>query len=110
MNKIISKEIHLLSRPDGEPKSENFQLVENEINAIQEDEVLVKNLWMSVDPYMRGRMIDRKSYVPPFGVGKTLEGGAIGVVIESNSPDFKKGDYVNSNLGWREYFLLKQIL
>jgi NADPH-dependent curcumin reductase CurA len=66
MSNIISKEIHLLSRPDGEPKSENFQLVENEINPIQDNEVLVKNLWMSVDPYMRGRMIDRKSYVPPF--------------------------------------------
>ncbi|MBN44336.1 MAG: NADP-dependent oxidoreductase, partial [Rhodobiaceae bacterium] len=104
MSKIISKEIHLLSRPNGEPKSENFKLVENEINPIQQNQVLVKNLWMSVDPYMRGRMIDRKSYIPPFEVGKTLEGGAIGVVIESNSPDFKKGDYVNSNYGWREYF------
>ena len=104
MSKIISKEIHLLSRPDGEPKIENFQLVENEIKEIQSDEVLVKNLWMSVDPYMRGRMIDRKSYVPPFEVGKTLEGGAIGVIIESNSSYFKKGDYVNSNFGWREYF------
>ena len=50
MSKIISKEIHLLSRPDGEPRSENFQLVENEIKEIQSDEVLVKNLWMSVDP------------------------------------------------------------
>ena len=107
MSNIISKEIHLHSRPEGEPKSENFELVEKTISSINEDEVLVKNLWMSVDPYMRGRMIDRKSYVPPFGVGKTLEGGAIGVVIESNSPDFKKGDYVNSNLGWREYFSSK---
>ena len=68
------------------------------------NEILIKNLWMSVDPYMRGRMIDRKSYVPPFELGKTLEGGAIGVVIQSKSPDFKEGDYVNSNFGWREYF------
>ena len=107
MSNIISKEIHLHSRPEGEPKSENFELVEKEISSINEDEVLVKNLWMSVDPYMRGRMIDRKSYVPPFAVGKTLEGGAIGVVIESNSSDFKVGDYVNSNFGWREYFSSK---
>ena len=107
MSNIISKEIHLHSRPEGEPKSENFELVEKEISPINEDEVLVKNLWMSVDPYMRGRMIDRKSYVPPFAVGKTLEGGAIGIVVESNSSDFKVGDYVNSNFGWREYFSSK---
>lgn len=104
MSNIVSKEIHLISRPEGEPRKENFLLVEKQINSINEGEVLVKNLWMSVDPYMRGRMIDRKSYVPPFEVGKTLEGGAIGVVIQSNSHDFKEGDYVNSNFGWREYF------
>ena len=81
--------------------------MEKEISPINEDEVLVKNLWMSVDPYMRGRMIDRKSYVPPFAVGKTLEGGAIGIDVESNCSDFKAGDYVNSNFGWREYFSSK---
>ena len=99
-----SKEIHLISRPNGEPSEKNFLVKEIEINEILENEILIKNLWMSVDPYMRGRMIDRKSYVPPFELGKTLEGGAIGVVIESKSPDFKEGDFVNSNFGWREYF------
>ena len=97
-----SKEIHLISRPNGEPSEKNFLVKEIEINEILENEILIKNLWMSVDPYMRGRMIDRKSYVPPFELGKTLEGGAIGVVIESKSPDFKEGDFVNSNFGWRE--------
>ena len=60
---------------------------------------------MSVDPYMRGRMNDRKSYVPPFQLGKPLEGGAVGEVVESRASQFKPGDIVTSNLGWREYFL-----
>jgi hypothetical protein len=107
MDVIKSKEIQLISRPIGEPVKENFLIEELEINHLPENEVLVKNLWMSVDPYMRGRMIDRKSYVPPFELGKTLEGGAIGVVIESKSSDFKEGDFVNSNFGWREYFTSK---
>ena len=104
MNIVKSKEIHLISRPEGEPSKENFLVNETEINELPENEVLIKNLWMSVDPYMRGRMIDRKSYVPPFELGKTLEGGAIGIVIESKSSNFKEGDFVNSNFGWREYF------
>jgi hypothetical protein len=60
---------------------------------------------MSVDPYMRGRMNDRKSYVPPFELGKPLNGGAVGDVIESRAPEFKPGDVVTSNFGWREYFV-----
>ena len=107
MDVIKSKEIQLISRPIGEPIKENFLVEEVEISHLPENEVLVKNLWMSVDPYMRGRMIDRKSYVPPFELGKTLEGGAIGVVIESKSSDLKEGDFVNSNFGWREYFTSK---
>ena len=104
MSIVKSKEIHLVSRPNGEPLAENFLVNEVEIKEVKENEILVKNLWMSVDPYMRGRMIDRKSYVPPFELGKTLEGGAIGIVIKSKCPDFKEGDFVNSNFGWREYF------
>ena len=104
MSIVKSKEIHLVSRPNGEPLAENFLVREVEIKEVKENEILVKNLWMSVDPYMRGRMIDRKSYVPPFELGKTLEGGAIGIVIKSKCPDFKEGDFVNSNFGWREYF------
>jgi NADPH-dependent curcumin reductase CurA len=104
MSIVKSKEIHLVSRPNGEPLAENFLVKEVEIKEVIENEVLVKNLWMSVDPYMRGRMIDRKSYVPPFELGKALEGGAIGIVIKSKCSDFKEGDFVNSNFGWREYF------
>ena len=92
MTFIKSKEIHLVSRPVGLPKNEDFALKEVEINSPNDGEVLVKNLWMSVDPYMRGRMIDQKSYVPPFQLDKVLEGGSIGVVEKSNSNNFKKGD------------------
>ena len=67
--------------------------------------MLVRNLYMSVDPYMRGRMNDGKSYVPPFELGKPLEGGAVGEVIESRAKEFKPGDAVTSSFGWREYFI-----
>ncbi len=100
-----SREIHLASRPDGMPKPENFDLVSVELPDPQDGELLVKNMWMSVDPYMRGRMIDRKSYVPPFQIGKVLEGHAVGKVAQSNNPDFAKGDLVLSMNGWREAFI-----
>ena len=105
MSRIISKEIHLASRPTGIPDITNFLVKEVDIKNPGDNEVLVKNLWMSVDPYMRGRMTDRKSYVPPFQIDKVLEGGAIGVIEESNSIKFNVGDYVMSNFGWREYFV-----
>jgi len=66
---------------------------------------MVRNLFMSVDPYMRGRMNDGKSYVPPFELGRPLDGGAVGEVIESRAKSFKPGDAVTSNFGWREYFI-----
>lgn len=80
---MISQQIHLASRPVGMPTKENFKSVEVELPAIQEGEVLIKNTWMSVDPYMRGRMYVRESYIPPFEIDQVLEGGAIGEVIES---------------------------
>ncbi|MGK2740127.1 NADP-dependent oxidoreductase [Tepidicaulis sp. LMO-SS28] len=101
---VTSKEIRLASRPVGMPKDSDFEVAEATIEDPKQGEVLVRNIWMSVDPYMRGRMMDRESYVPPFQIGKPLEGGAIGQVVKSNSEKFKKGDYVNSMLGWREYF------
>jgi hypothetical protein len=72
---------------------------------LKDGEVLVRNLFMSVDPYMRGRMNEGKSYVPPFQLGQPLDGGAVGDVIESRAPQFKPGDVVTSNFGWREYFV-----
>jgi hypothetical protein len=102
---MISKEIRLRSRPQGMPSDDNFELVEQEIATPAEGEVLIRNLCMSVDPYMRGRMNDTKSYVPPFEVGDPLSGGAIGEVVESRTSDFKAGDVVSSIFGWREYFV-----
>ena len=105
MAENISKEIHLKNRPEGLPTENDFELARVAIPETGEGQVLVQNIYMSVDPYMRGRMYDRKSYVPPFQIGKPLEGGCVGRVIESKSGAFKVGDYVLSMLGWREYFV-----
>src|SRR5213593_1374229 len=105
MSKITSREIRLASRPKGLPIANNFSLAKVEWEPPAEGHVLVRNLYMSVDPYMRGRMNDRKSYVPPFELGKPLEGGAVGEIVESRATQFKPGDIVLSNLGWREYFI-----
>ena len=105
MTNTISREIHLVSRPQGMPTADNFTMVQTELKPLQEGQVLVRNLYISVDPYMRGRMKERKSYVPPFKLGKVLEGGAVGEVIESRAQEFKPGDVVTSNYGWREYFI-----
>ena len=105
MTKITSREIRLVSRPKGMPNADNFALVRTELEPLQDQQVLVRNLFMSVDPYMRGRMNEGKSYVPPFEIGKPLEGGAVGEVVESRAKEFKLGDAVTSNLGWREYFI-----
>ncbi|WP_207791582.1 NADP-dependent oxidoreductase [Sandaracinobacteroides saxicola] len=99
-----SREIRLASRPVGEPTPANFTLATTDLPAPGAGEVQVKNRWMSVDPYMRGRMNDRKSYVPPFAIGEALQGGAVGEVIASNDPGFAPGDLVNSMFGWREAF------
>lgn len=100
-----SREIRLASRPTGIPTAANFTLAEITLPPLLEQQVRVRNLFLSVDPYMRGRMTDRKSYVPPFEVGKVLEGGAVGEVTESRSDQFKVGDTVTSMKGWREEFI-----
>ena len=100
-----SREIHLASRPVGIPTHENFKLVTVELPDPGDGQLLVKNLFMSVDPYMRGRMVDRKSYVPPFQIGEPLTGGCVGEVVESNNARFKVGDHVLGFNSWREYYL-----
>jgi len=105
MPKIESREIRLVSRPNGLPTAANFALARVELEPLQDQQVLVRNLFMSVDPYMRGRMNAGKSYVTPFEIGKALEGGAVGEVIESRAKELKPGDAVTSNFGWREYFI-----
>ncbi len=103
MSQVNSREIRLASRPVGMPKDSDFELAEVSMGPPGDGEVLVRNIWMSVDPYMRGRMIERKSYVPPFQVGEVLQGGAVGEVVASNADGFAPGDVVLHMMGWREY-------
>jgi NADPH-dependent curcumin reductase CurA len=106
MAAIINREIRLKNRPAGLPSEDDFELVEAALPALQEGEVLVRNHYMSVDPYMRGRMYDRPSYVPPFQLGQPLEGGCVGQVVQRRGhTTFQEGDYVLSRLGWREYYV-----
>lgn len=102
---IESREIRLASRPEGEPTLDNFSFATVEVPDPKPGEVLVRNLCMSVDPYMRGRMNEAKSYVPPFEIGKALEGGAVGRVIASNDEKVPVGQTVLSMFGWREAFV-----
>ncbi|MEV6398366.1 NADP-dependent oxidoreductase [Streptomyces sp. NPDC051907] len=98
-----SREWHLVARPHGWPKAEDFALREAQVTEPAEGRVLVRNLHFSVDPYMRGRMNDVKSYVPPFQLDQPMEGGAVGEIVASNAEGFAVGDYVLHGLGWREY-------
>lgn len=98
-----SREWHLVARPHGWPKAEDFALREAPVTAPGEGRVLVRNLHFSVDPYMRGRMNDVKSYTPPFKLDHPMEGGAVGEVIASNAEGIAVGDHVLHGLGWREY-------
>ncbi len=99
-----SREVRLAGRPVGLPEASNFEIATVDLPAPGAGEVQIRNLYMSVDPYMRGRMYDRPSYVPPFQIGQAMQGHAIGEVVASNSPALQPGDLVNSMLGWREGF------
>lgn len=103
---LASREIRLAARPRGEPAPGDFELTEVELPDPGPGEVLVRNLWMSVDPYMRGRMNDMKSYVPPFALGEPLQGGAVGEVLASGDPALAPGQKVLHMLGWREHAIL----
>jgi NADPH-dependent curcumin reductase CurA len=105
---VDAREIRLASRPSGWPTDDNFAFADVELGSPSAGELLVKNTFMSVDPYMRGRMNDVKSYVPPYEVGKALEGGAIGEVIESGVDGVAAGDLVLHNAGWRTHALVSQ--
>lgn len=96
----------LKARPQGMPKHTDFAMIDLEQAPLGAGEVRVANRWLSVDPYMRGRMNDVKSYVPPFELGKAMQGGAIGEVIESNADGLKPGDMVQHMLGWRDEAVL----
>lgn len=99
MNKVI----FLKKRPEGKPSLDDFELTKQEMPTPKEGEMLLKTKYVSVDPYLRGRMRDEKSYIEPFKVGEPLESGIIAEVIETNNKNFQKGDLVNGMLQWKEF-------
>ncbi len=103
----INRQVLLASRPQGRVVEENFRIVEAPVGRPGAGEVLVKNEWLSLDPYMRGRMNDVKSYVPPVQLGEVMVGQTAGEVIESQDPRFKPGDQVLTQLGWQLYGVVK---
>ena len=103
---LRSREIRLAARPCGRPEPGDFELAEVALPDPVDGEILVRNAFVSVDPYMRGRMNDVRSYVPPFAVGEPMTGGAVGQVVASRAADVPEGTWVVHDLGWREAALL----
>lgn len=102
-NQNTNRQIKLASRPQGEPKAENFDLVTSDIPSPNDNEMLLRTVYLSLDPYMRGRMSDAKSYADPLAVGDVIMGGTVAQVVESNIDKFAVGDLVVSNSGWQDY-------
>ena len=103
MSNIINKQIQLVSRPTGEPSADNFKLVELPVPELEDGQVLVRHHYMSLDPYMRGRMNDGKSYAVPQALGEVMGGGTVGEVQASRNPNFAVGDSVLGMGGWQQY-------
>ncbi len=99
----VNKQITLAARPSGMPKPSDFKLVESSVPDAKAGEILVRMLYVSVDPYMRGRMNDVKSYAPPAQIGEVMGAGAVGQVVNSQSTQFDAGDFVEGFFGWQEY-------
>jgi len=102
-----NRQVLLASRPQGAPTEANFSVVEAPMPQAGDGEVLVRNTWLSLDPYMRGRMSDAKSYVPPAKLGEPMVGQTVGEVIASRDPRFKAGDVVLTSLGWQTHGVAK---
>jgi NADPH-dependent curcumin reductase len=100
---MMNKQVLLASRPKGPVTKDNFRLVETPVPVAGDGQLLVKNHWLSLDPYMRGRMDEAKSYAKSAELGEVMVGGAVGEVIESRHPKFKTGDWVVGALGWQLY-------
>jgi NADPH-dependent curcumin reductase len=99
----MNTQVLLARRPDGWVEAAHFDIVETPIPAPGPGEVLLRNHWLSLDPYMRGRMSDAKSYAPPVEIGHVMGGGTVSEVVESHHPKFSGGDFVLGQLGWQEY-------
>lgn len=107
MSQYTAQQVHLKSRPSGMPTSEHFELVSVELAPPAAGEVLVKNLYMSVDPYMRGRMREDAVYATAYAVGEVMYGGAVGEVVESNDGSLKVGDIVLNQAAWQDRFVAR---
>ncbi len=101
-----SREVQLAARPQGAPKDADFRLAQRDLPPTQDGEVLVQNLYLTVDPYMRGRMNDVKSYTPPYQLNEPMTGGAVGRVLESRAQGVRAGDVVLHDQGWRTHAVL----
>jgi NADPH:quinone reductase len=102
-----NKEIRLASRPTGMCTTDNFEILDSEVPQPGDGEVLARTLYISVDPYLRGRMREGRSYIAPFEVGQVIESGAVSEVVESRDPRFQPGDIVTGMFGWRLYSVVK---
>ncbi|MGB7182648.1 MAG: NADP-dependent oxidoreductase [Burkholderiaceae bacterium] len=107
MTALVNHQIHLVSRPQGEASVDNFKMVETPVVQPGDGEVLVRNHFMSLDPYMRGRMDDVKSYTANQPLNEVMGGGTVGEVMASNNPAFAVGDFVVGGFGWQEYGISK---
>jgi hypothetical protein len=103
---LVGRQVQLVSRPVGWPELDDFRLVETELPEPSGGQVLVRNQFISVDPYMRGRMNDLRSYTPPYRLNAPMDGGAVGEVVASRSPDRAVGEVVVHQAGWRDYAVL----
>ena len=103
MTQESNRKVTLKSRPDGYPQPSDFELVEGPVPQPREGEALIKIIWLSLDPYMRGRMRDVQSYAPPVQLGDVIVGGVVGRVVASRTPAFAVDDLVEGPLGWQEY-------
>ncbi len=99
----MNRQITLAARPKGYPRESDFALIEKPIPSPDAGEILIRIVYLSLDPYMRMRMNDTKSYAPPQAIGEVMVGGTVGKVLQSNHPGFAKGDIVEGMLGWQEY-------
>ncbi len=107
MSPATNRRVLLKSRPVGEPKPSDFAIEDGPMPAPREGEVLVRTIWLSLDPYMRGRMNDAKSYSAPVELGQPMVGGTVGAVVESRHPGFRPGDFVLTYGGWQAYHVAR---
>ncbi|MEQ9332449.1 NADP-dependent oxidoreductase [Thalassobaculum sp.] len=98
-----SLQVRFAKRPTGEPTAETFDIGEVELPALADGQILVRIIWLTLDPYMRGRMDDKRSYAQPQGIGEVMQGGTVGQVVESRNPKFAEGDFVLGMFGWQSH-------